>query len=64
MNLARRFVLIDSCPVTVERVKTLDPHRTVYKRDLFVDPVPTLDAAAVVADPPWYDEHIEAFLWA
>jgi hypothetical protein len=59
----RRFVLIDSNPLTVERIKTLDAHRTVYKRDLFVDPVPALDAAAVVADPPWYDEYIEAFLW-
>lgn len=60
----RRFVLIDANPLTVERVKTLDAHRTVYKRDLFVDPVPSLDAAAVIADPPWYDEYIEAFLWA
>lgn len=60
----RRFVLIDANPVTVESVKTLDAHRTVYKRDLFVDPVPTLEAAAVIADPPWYDEYIEAFLWA
>lgn len=59
----RRFVLIDANPLTVERVKTLDAHRTVYKRDLFVDPVPALDAAAVIADPPWYDEYIEAFLW-
>ena len=59
----RRFVLIDANPLTVERVKTLDAHRTVYKRDLFADPVPALNAAAVIADPPWYDEHIEAFMW-
>jgi hypothetical protein len=59
----RRFVLIDANPLTVERVKTLDAHRTVYKRDLFANPVPALNAAAVIADPPWYDEHIEAFMW-
>lgn len=59
----RRFVLIDGNSLTVERVKTLDAHRTVYKRDLFVDPVPALNAAAVIADPPWYDEYIDAFLW-
>jgi hypothetical protein len=59
----RRFVLIDANPLTVERVKNLDAHRTVYKRDLFVDPLPALNAAGVVADPPWYDEYIDAFLW-
>ena len=59
----RRFVLIDANPLTVERMKALGTHRTVYKRDLFADPVPALNAAAVVADPPWYDEYIEAFLW-
>ena len=59
----RRFVLIDANPATVDRVKALDTHRTVYKRDLFIDPVPALNAAVVVADPPWYDEYIEAFLW-
>lgn len=59
----RRFVLIDGSPLTVERVKTLDTHRTVYKRDLLADAVPNLNVTAVVADPPWYEEHIEAFLW-
>jgi len=62
-ELHRRFVLIDVSPATVHQVRKLDAHRTVYRRDLFVDPVPTLGAAAVIADPPWYDEHIEAFLW-
>ena len=60
----RRFVLIDANPLTVKRVKALGAHRTVYKRDLLVDPVPALNAAAVIADPPWYDEYIEAFLCA
>jgi hypothetical protein len=60
----RRFVLIDANALTVERVKPLHAHRTVYKRNLFVEPVPALNAAVVIADPPWYDEYIEAFMWA
>jgi hypothetical protein len=51
-QLHRRFILIDASATTVYQVRTLDAHRTVYRRDLFVDPVPTLGAAAVIADPP------------
>ncbi|MDP1793055.1 MAG: hypothetical protein Q8K63_02860, partial [Acidimicrobiales bacterium] len=28
------------------------------------DPLPTLTAAAVVIDPPWYPAHVDLFLWA
>jgi hypothetical protein len=36
----------------------------VIRRDLFVDRVPDLGASLVIADPPWYVDHIAAFLWA
>jgi len=60
----RRFVLIDANATTVERVRGLGRQRSVIRRDLFVDSVPDLGATAVVADPPWYEDHISAFLWA
>jgi len=28
------------------------------------DPLPALKAALVILDPPWYEEHVHAFLWA
>ena len=60
----RRFVLVDGSATTVDRLKGLGPYRSVLRRDLFIDNVPNLGATVVVADPPWYDDHIAAFLWA
>jgi hypothetical protein len=50
--------------MTVDRLKGVGPYRSVLRRDLFTDDVPNLGASVVVADPPWYDDHIAAFLWA
>jgi hypothetical protein len=63
-ELARRFVLIDYSSVILDRLATSGAPGTLHVRDLILDAVPDLSAAAVVADPPWYPEHIEAFLWA
>ena len=60
----RRFVLIDANATTVDRLRGLGRPRSVISRDLFVDGVPDLGATVVVADPPWYEDHISAFLWA
>jgi len=60
----RRFVLIDANATTADRVRGLGRPRSVVVRDLFVDSVPDLGATVVVADPPWYEDHISAFLWA
>ncbi len=32
--------------------------------DLLKDPLPQIKADVVIADPPWYPEHFEAFIWA
>ena len=60
----RLFILIDANALTVDRLRGLGRPRSVISRDLFVDGVPDLGAAVVVADPPWYEDHISAFLWA
>jgi hypothetical protein len=60
----RRFVLIDANATTVERLRSMGRPRSVINRDLFVDRVPDLGATVVLADPPWYEDHISAFLWA
>jgi hypothetical protein len=60
----RRFVLIDGNATTVDRLRGLGRPRSVIHRDLFVDRVPHLGATVVVADPPWYEDHISVFLWA
>jgi len=63
-NFDRNFVLVDGSVTTVDGLRQPGSGRTLYRRDFFTDHVPDLDAAAVVADPPWYDEYIAAFLWA
>jgi hypothetical protein len=60
----RRFVLIDANATTVERLRDMGRPRSVIKRDLFADRVPDLGATVVIADPPWYEDHISSFLWA
>lgn len=60
----RSFVLLDANATTVQRLQVLGHRRSVLRRDLFADQVPDLGASVVIADPPWYDDHIAAFLWA
>jgi hypothetical protein len=63
-GIDRRFTLIDDSSVTLDRLAGVGDSARLYHRDVILDPVPELSAAAVVADPPWYPEYIEAFLWA
>ncbi len=63
-DLDRTFVLIDANKTTVGRLRELGFDRYVLHRDVFTGAVPDLGASVVVADPPWYPEHVDAFLWA
>jgi hypothetical protein len=63
-HLDRRLVLIDANPTTVERLRDLGLGHGVLRRDVFTSELPDLGAAVVIADPPWYVEHVDAFLWA
>ncbi len=63
-RLNRRFVLVDYSSIILDRLASAGPPGTLHVCDLTLDKIPDLSAAAVVADPPWYPEHIDAFLWA
>jgi hypothetical protein len=60
----RRFVLFDSNPITTAVLGRIAPAQSVFCVDLQRDDIGPLDARVVVADPPWYPEHIASFLWA
>jgi hypothetical protein len=38
--------------------------RRSYQIDLLRDEIPAVSAETVIADPPWYPEHIRAYIWA
>jgi hypothetical protein len=63
-GLDRTFVLIDANKTTVCGLRELGFGRGLLHRDVFTGEVPDLGASVVVADPPWYPEHVDAFLWA
>jgi hypothetical protein len=57
--------LFDQNPALVAAIRASLPRVTAACIDLvWGDPVGAGDAAVAVADPPWYPEHIVAFLWA
>ena len=62
----RQWVLLEGSDSTVRHLQTAGPCQTggVQRCDVLRGHIPELRAAAVVADPPWYSRHIEAFLWA
>lgn len=61
--MAGRCTLVDACPATVSALKGCGDGR-VYGVDILRGEVPDLSATVVVADPPWYEEFAQAFLWA
>jgi len=60
----RRFVLFDSNPISTAVLGRIAPAQSVFCVDLQRDNIGPLDASVVVADPPWYPEHIASFLWS
>ncbi|OAI51263.1 hypothetical protein AYO44_05020 [Planctomycetaceae bacterium SCGC AG-212-F19] len=57
--------LFDQNPAIVEAIRASLRGVTVTCIDLvWGDPVGVGDTAVAMADPPWYPEHIGAFLWA
>ncbi|MCE9551906.1 MAG: hypothetical protein K8T91_00810 [Planctomycetes bacterium] len=57
-----RITLIDRNTAMVDYLSTFSKG-TVLRLDLLADTLPQLQADVIVADPPWYFEHIQAFLW-
>jgi hypothetical protein len=58
-------VLLDRNPAIIRAVREAYPGFRAECTDLlWDDPVEVGEAVTSVADPPWYPEHIAAFLWA
>ena len=62
-SLAKRSFLIDASQEICSALQSKDITR-VFSIDLLVDELPAINAAIIVADPPWYEEFTQAFLWA
>lgn len=59
-----RFVTLDTNPAMLEYLGRCCPRVRAYRFDAARDRLPDLPpAGVVVADPPWYPEHMKSFLW-
>lgn len=55
---------IDRNSAVIAHLASVHPLSQILRRDLLTDPLPTIKADVIVADPPWYVEHFRSFLWA
>ena len=55
--------LIDASATSAKALKNTAP-QSIFVTDLLNGPIPNLQVAVTVADPPWYEEFVRAFLWA
>jgi hypothetical protein len=61
----RRLILLDSNPEMVARLnRALFANAEAKLCNVLRDPLPEIEASLVIADPPWYAEHLEGFTWA
>lgn len=59
-----RFITLDTNPAMLEYLGRCCPAVRAYRFDAARDIFPNLPpAGVVVADPPWYPEHMKSFLW-
>jgi hypothetical protein len=58
------LALLDSNAMMVSWFAQHMPAATVQLGIIGHDPLPDWHGRVIVADPPWYEEHIQAFLWA
>lgn len=56
-------LLIDANDAVVSSFERSDELRAV-RCTVGIDPLPDIEAASVILDPPWYPEHVRLFLWA
>jgi hypothetical protein len=63
-HLKRQFLLVEANDSVLQPFATSNHEAQVLKCDLFIDPLPSLSARLVIADPPWYEDYTWAFLWA
>ncbi|HKQ09497.1 MAG TPA: hypothetical protein VJ464_30530 [Blastocatellia bacterium] len=63
-NYPRRVALFDASQTIINSFSRSTPEARAEQCDLLADPLPQIQAAAVIADPPWYEEHLHGFIWA
>lgn len=59
-----RLILADISAPSIEALSSEFQSEQLIACDLLSVPMPNVDADVVIADPPWYQEHFEAFIWA
>jgi len=57
----RKIILFDKNPTHADNVHG---NSSCYTVDLLHDSLPNIQADVVIADPPWYPEHMLGFVWA
>jgi hypothetical protein len=62
-SCSRHLVLLEASQTITDSLAQAVPKTQVIRCDVMREPLPSLTAAAVVLDPPWYPEHIQSFLW-
>jgi len=65
----RPAILLDATRTTIAALRHdgLSPgqkHQVAAQCDLTRDALPAIHAGVVLLDPPWYEDHMRAFLWA
>lgn len=62
-SYSRHLVLLEANHTVTDSLAQAVPKTQVIQCDVMREQLPSLTAAAVVLDPPWYPEHIQSFLW-
>ena len=67
LQLPRQVTLIDSNRCLIDRFRGTNQVSGQFETvvcNVLGDSIPNIGAKAVVVDPPWYDEYVDAFLYA
>lgn len=59
----QRSILLDQNIAVIKYLTALSGDANSIQFNVFADSIPAIRTEYVVADPPWYLEHIKAFLW-
>src|SRR5262249_6248028 len=60
----RQMRLLDADRRLVRAFAGHAPENTVFHCEIGLDPLPEIQADVIVADPPWYEEYLDPFLFA
>jgi hypothetical protein len=59
-----QFTLLEANAAMTACLAQAAPAAQIIQCDIGRNQLPDITAAVVIADPPWYEEHIRSFLWA